>query len=262
MALPNQARRLRIGGDYRNHLLVQIELLRGDISHEELSERLGDVTERCLARYIAGKSHLTESEFRDVAKALSIEAQVLARAWASSLGLRASSQDAVNWMVSRAYQRWRLHSRVADRGVPSHPSPMAVIRAKYADRLPIRTPPLWFGSYSRCEEERDTAVNRARFARAYEMLVEFVHVGLSARDIGALRGISGERARQLMVCAAYTWARRERIDLSGKSVPFKNEVGFVKNLYAGLRFFAQQQFNDLATEALMNGLITNGDSIQ
>ena len=138
MKLPNQARQLRMGGDYRNHLLVQIELLRGDISHEELSERLGDVTERCLARYIAGKSHLTESEFRDVAKALCIDAQVLARAWASSLGLRASSKDAVSWMASRAYQRWRQHSRVADRGVPSHPSPMAVIRAKYADRLPIQ----------------------------------------------------------------------------------------------------------------------------
>jgi hypothetical protein len=261
MALPNQARQLRMGGDYRNHLLVQIELLRGDISHEDLSDRLGDVTERCLARYVAGKSHLTESEFRDVAKALSINAQVLARAWASSLGLRASSKDAASWMVSRAYQRWRQYSRVADRGVPSHPSPMAVIRARYADRLPIQSPPLWFGSYSRSEKERDTPVNRARFARAFEMLVESVHGGLSARDIGALRGISGERARQLMVCAAYTWAKRERIDLCGKSVPFKNEAGFVKNLYAGLRFFAQQQFNDLATQALMNGLITNGGQI-
>ena len=207
MAFPNQARQLRMGGDYRNHLPVQIELLRGDISHEELSERLGDVTERCLARYIAGKSHLTESEFRDVAKALSIDAQVLARAWASSLGLRASSKDAVSWMASRAYQRWRQHSRVADRGVPSHPSPMAVIRAKFADRLPIQSPPLWLGSYSRCEMERDTPVNRARFARAYEMLVESVHCDLSARDIGALRGISGARARQLMVCAAYRWQR-------------------------------------------------------
>jgi len=54
--------------DFRHHLLTQIEMLRGDISHEELSERLGDVTERSLARYIAGKSHLTESEFKEVAK--------------------------------------------------------------------------------------------------------------------------------------------------------------------------------------------------
>jgi hypothetical protein len=138
---------------------------------------------------------------------------------------------------------------------------MSVIRAKYADRLPTRTPALWFGSYSRCERERerDTPLNRARFARAYEMLVESVHGGFSARDIGALRGISGERARQLMVCAAFTWARRERIDLSGKLVPFKNEARSVKNLYAGLRFFAQQQFNDLATQALMKGPVTNGD---
>jgi hypothetical protein len=140
------------------------------------------------------------------------------------------NKDAVNWMLSRAYRRWRQHSRVADRGVPSRPSPMAVIRAKYAERLPTQTPPLWFGSYSRSEKERDTPVNRARFARAYKMLVESVHGGLSAREIGALRGISAERARQLMVCAAYTWARRERIDLSDKSVAFKNEAGFVKSL--------------------------------
>jgi hypothetical protein len=65
-----------------------------------------------------------------------------------------------------------------------------------------------------------------------------------------------------MACAAYTWARRERIDLCGKSVPFKNEAGFVKNLYAGLRFFAQHQFNDLATQAFMNVVATNGDRIQ
>ena len=135
--------------DFRHHLLTQIEMLRGAITHEEFSERLGDETERCLARYIAGKSYLTESDVRDIARALSIDAQVLARAWASSLGLRASSKDAVSWMVSRAYERWRQHSRIADRGVPSNPSPMAVIRAKYADRLPMQTPPLWLGSYRR-----------------------------------------------------------------------------------------------------------------
>ena len=126
----------------------------------------------------------------------------------------------------------------------------------------MQTPPLWLGSYRRCEKESDTPANRARFARAYEMLVESVHGGLSARDIGALRGISGERARQLMVFAAYTWARRERIDLSGKSVPFKNEARYVKNLYAGMRFFAQQEFNHLATQALMNGPNPNGDQIR
>ena len=246
--------------DFRHHLLTQIEMLRGDISHEELSERLGDVTERCLAQYIAGKSHLTESEFRKVARALSIDPKVLARAWASSLGLRASSQEPVSWMVSQAYERWRQHSRAS--GVPSSPSPITVIRAKYADRLPMRTPPLWLGSYRRCEKEADTPANRARFARAYGMLVESVHGGLSARDIGALHGISGERARQLMVFAAYTWARRERIDLSGKSVSFKNEIRYVKNLYAGMRFFAQQEFNHLATQASINGSQPNGDEIR
>jgi hypothetical protein len=245
--------------DFRHHLLTQIEMLRGDISHEELSERLGDVIERCLARYIAGKSHLTESEFRDVARALSIDPKVLARAWASSLGLRASSKDAVSWMVSRGQERWQQHSRIADRSVPSNPSPMAVIRAKYADRLPMQTPPLWLGSYRHCEKESDTPANRARFARAYEMLVESVHGGMSARDIGTQRGISGERARQLMIFAAYTWARRERIDLSGKTVPFKNEARYVKNLYAGMRFFAQQEFNRLATQGLINGPRPNGD---
>jgi hypothetical protein len=244
--------------DFRHHLLTQIEMLRGDISHEELSKRLGDVTERCLARYVADKSHLTESEFKAIAKALSIDARLLAQAWAVSLGLRASDKDAVSWMVSRAYRQWRQHSRVADRGVPSRPSPMVVIRAKYAHRLPTQTPPLWFGSYSRSEKRRDTSVNRARFARAYEMLVESVHCGLSCRNIGAMRGISGERARQLMVCAAYTWARRERIDLADKSVPFKNEAGLVKNLYAGLKFFAQQRFNDLAAQALTKGPISKG----
>lgn len=179
--------------DFRHHLLLQIEMLRGDLSHEEFSKRLGDITERCLARYVAGKAHLQESEFRLIAKALSIDAETLAQVWASSLGLRVSETEAVSQMVERAYCRWRQHSRIW--GVPSSPSPMAIIRAKYADRLPRKTPPLWFGSYSRSEKERDTPINRARFARAYEMLVDSVHGGMSAPDIGALRGISGERAR-------------------------------------------------------------------
>jgi hypothetical protein len=33
-----------------------------------------------------------------------------------------------------------------------------------------------------------------------------------------------------------------------KSVPFKSDAKLVKNLYAGLRFFAQQQFKMLALE--------------
>ncbi len=248
--------------DFRHYLLIQIEMLRGDISHEDLSKRLGDETERSLARYVAGKSHLTEDDFRRVAKALRIDAQALARAWASSLGLRAPGKEAVSWMVSQAHERWRQHARIAEGAVPSHPSPMAVIRTKYADRLPFQTPPLWFGSYSRSEEERDTPENRARFARAYEMLVESVHGGLSARDIGAMRGISGERARQLMVSAAYTWATQERIDLIRKSIAFKNEAGLVKKLYAGLRFFAQQQFNHLATQALMDAPPAKGGPLR
>jgi hypothetical protein len=56
-----------------------------------------------------------------------------------------------------------------------------------------------------------------------------------------------------MVCAAYTWARSERIDLSDKAIPFKNEAKLVRNFYAGLRFFAQRQFNVLSTQALTRG---------
>lgn len=232
--------------DFRHHLLLQIEMLRGELSHQELSARLGDVTERCLARYIAGKSYLTEGEFRDVAKALRIDAHVLASAWASSLGLRITGKNAVSWMVKNAHRRWRQHSLVGDRAVPSHPSPLAVIRAKYAARLPKETPPLCFGAHYHHCKRNDSRESRARFARAYQMLVDSVHSGMSAPDIGALRGISGSRARQLMICAAYTWAMGEGIDLSGRSVPFKNEAKFVKNLYAGLRFFGQAKFNELA----------------
>ena len=53
----------RIRGDFSVHLLMQIEMLRGDISHEQLRQKLGDVTERYLARYVAGKVHLLERDF-------------------------------------------------------------------------------------------------------------------------------------------------------------------------------------------------------
>lgn len=235
--------------DYRHHLLLQIEMMRGDISHEELSTRLGEVTERSLARYISGKSFLTESEFKVIAKALGMDPYRLAQAWATSLGLRVTGKHAVSEMVGKAHERWRQYSRVGSRAVPSTPSPMAVIRAKYADRLPWNTPPLWFGAHCDNPRRTDTPENRARFARAYTMLVESVHLDMSARDIGALRGMSGERARQLMVSAAYAWAKTEKIELSGKSVPFKSDAKAVKNLYAGLRFFAEQRFNELAAQS-------------
>jgi hypothetical protein len=124
MALQNQTQQLRMSGDYRNHLLIQIELLRCVISHEELSKRLGVVTERCLARYVAGKTHLREDEFEKIAKALAIDARMLAQAWAASLGLRPPDKDAVSWMVDRAYRHWRRHSHLAGRRVPPSPSPM------------------------------------------------------------------------------------------------------------------------------------------
>jgi hypothetical protein len=246
MATQNQTQQLRMGGDYRNHLLVQIELLRCVISHEELSKRLGDVTERCLARYVAGKTHLREDEFGKIAKALTIDARMLAQAWAASLGLRPLDKDAVSQMVDRAYRHWRRHSRLAARRVPPSPSPMTVIRAKYADRLPRQTPPLWFNSF---HDKKPTREGRQRFARAYGMLVEFVHAHQSQRDVGAMHGVSGIRAAQLMRRAAYTWAKSEGIDLIyDESVSFKNDRKLVKNFYAGLRFFAQQQFDALTSQ--------------
>ena len=232
--------------DFQNHLLMQIEMLRADISHQELSKRLGCRTERCLARYVVGSTHLRVVEFREIAKALNIDPRALAQQWAASLGLRVSEKSAVCDMVREAFCDWKRHTRI--RGVPSSPSRMTVIRVKYADRLPRQAPPLWFGSYSQSDPTKDTPANRERFARAYEMLVESVHDNRSHRDIGALRGISGERARQLMTRAAYTWGRSVGIDfLSDKgSVPFKNDAKYVKNLYAGLRFVAQQQSGVLA----------------
>ncbi|MEI9981686.1 MAG: helix-turn-helix domain-containing protein [Edaphobacter sp.] len=241
--------------DFRHHLLIQIEMLRGDISHEELSKRLGDVTERYLARYIAGKAHLLERDFYQLAKALAINPRVLAERWAIACGLRVptplSDKDVVEWIRQRAYRHWRRHSRLAARRVPPSPSPMTVIRAKYADLLPRQTPPLWFNSFG---NKKPTREGRRRFARAYEMLVEFVHSHQSQRNVGAIHGLSGVRAAQLMRRAAYTWAKSEGIDLiSDKSVPFKNDRKLVKNLYAGLRFFAQQQFDALAAQADMEG---------
>jgi hypothetical protein len=123
---------------------------------------------------------------------------------------------------------------------------MTVIRAKYADRLPRQTPPLWFNSF---RNKKPTREGRQRFVRAYEMLAEFVHAHQSQRDVGAMHGLSGIRAAQLMRRAAYIWAKSEGIDLIyDKSVPFKNDRKLVKNLYAGLRLFAQQQFDALTSQ--------------
>ena len=85
------------------------------------------------------------------------------------------------------------------------------------------------------------------------MLVEFVHAQQSQRNVGAMHGLSGIRAGQLMRRTAYTWAKSEGIDLNyDKPVPFKNERKLVKNLYAGLRFFAQQQFDTLTSQVERN----------
>jgi hypothetical protein len=229
--------------DYANHLLLQIEMLRTDISHEELSKRLGDPTERCLARYIAGKTHLQKQDLARLAEALRIAPEMLARAWSRSLGQRLPEKDGVGYMIELAYRDWRRSARVY--GVPPHPSPMTIIRVKYAHQLSRQTPLLWFGKAG--NRGKDTSEGRKCFARAYEMLVEFVHENRSQRDIGAMRGLSGERARQLMQCAAYTWARSEGLNLAGDmSVAFKYEARLVKNLYAGLRFVAQYSVAELS----------------
>lgn len=227
-------------------------MLRGDISHAELSKGLGDVTERYLARYVAGKVHLLERDFYQLAKALGIYPRVLAKEWAVACGLRMpprlSDKEAAEWIRQRAYRHWRQYSRIARlpaNRVPPDPSPMTIIRQKYADILPRKAPRLSFGSHS---TPKSTPEGRQQFARAYRMLVQFVHEGESQRTIGAMHGISGERARQLMVSAAYAWARRAGIDLVGdRSVPFKNDAKLVKNLYAGLRFCAERQFTELET---------------
>lgn len=125
---------------------------------------------------------------------------------------------------------------------------MTIIREKYADILPCKTPRLNFGSHSTL---KSTPEGRQQFARAYRMLVQFVYDGESQKTIGAMHGISGERVRQLMVSAAYAWARSAGIDLLGdRSVPFKNDAKLVKNLYAGLRFYAERQFAELETEGI------------
>ena len=240
-----------IRGDFSLHLLTQIEILRGDISHEELSKRLGDVTERYLARYVAGKVHLLERDFYQLAQALSIRPRVLAEQWAAACGLRVrarlSDKDAVEWMRQRAYHHWARHSRLAGNRVPPSPSPMTIIREKYADRLPRKTPRLTF-YFDKGKSPISEA--RKRFARAYEMLVQFVHDHESQRTIGAMHGIGPTRARRLMRSAAYTWARNQGINLScDKSVPFKADAKLVRNLYAGLRFFAQQQFAALDAQS-------------
>jgi transcriptional regulator with XRE-family HTH domain len=188
--------------DFRDQLLLQIEMLRAGISHQELSARLGYEAERSLANYIAGKAHLREDVLKKIAEALSIDPSILAQQWASSLGLGLSAKNAVKAILDRAFSEYQKRKRTA--GVPPRPSPMVTIRAKYADRLSRETPPLWFVSNG---NRGRTTVGCARFARAYEMLLEFVHDDRSQRDIGALRGISGERARQLMQIAAYIWAK-------------------------------------------------------
>jgi hypothetical protein len=231
--------------NFHHHLLMQIKMLRGGISHEQLSKRFGEITERNLARYAAGKRRLLEREISEIAKAFFIDPQVMAQQWGQSLALPVPTNDPLGYMQKQAFHCFLRHTHL--QGVPPRPSPVTILRTKYADRLTRQTPPLWFGPQG--SGNKDTPLGRERFARAYQMLTEAVHDGRLQRDIGALRGFSRQRARKLMMRAANVWAKSEGIDLPrDHSVPSKNDARLVKNLYAGLRFFAQQQFNRLALE--------------
>ena len=136
-----------MGKDLRNHLLMQIDIRRCLICREELSKRLGNATEHCPARNIAGKRHQCADEFEKIAKALTIDARILAQEWAPSRSLRLPDEDAVNRMVDRAYRHWRRNSRLIARRASPSPSPMTVLCAKYADCHPRETPALWFNSF-------------------------------------------------------------------------------------------------------------------
>jgi cyanate lyase len=105
--------------DFRNHLLLQVEMLRAGISHEELSNKLGPLAERHLAAYIAGKAHLMEEDFKRLAHALSKDAQTLAEQWAISLGLglNYSRRTAAECMLRKAYREHQRFGRKV--GVPS-----------------------------------------------------------------------------------------------------------------------------------------------
>ena len=70
----------------------QIESLRGDFSHEALGKKLGNIAERRLARYFAGKGSLLEDDFRELARALKIDPEPFARQNSETLGGGRESQ--------------------------------------------------------------------------------------------------------------------------------------------------------------------------
>ena len=64
----------------------QIESLRDDVSHLALGKKLGDIAERQLARYFAGKGSLLEDDLRKRARALKIDPELYARQNSETLG--------------------------------------------------------------------------------------------------------------------------------------------------------------------------------
>jgi hypothetical protein len=158
--------------DFRNHLLLQIEMLRVGIPHKELSKSLGPWMERCLVRYL-----------------------------------------------SRRMQ-----------GVSPQPSPEAAIREISPDCLPRQAPPPCAGFHR--------PGGGRQFLRSSEMLVRLVHGKLSYRKIS--RGKAQQLRRRQSPARAWAGSIELR---------WQKEARYVRNLYAGLLFFAQRLFAVQATPA-------------
>ena len=89
---------------------------------------------------------------------------------------------------------------------------------------------------------------RTNFHHHLLMQIEMLRGDISHEELSKRLGEITER-NLARYAAGNVWAKSEGIDLTNDhSVPFKNDAKLVKNLYAGLRFFAQQQFNRLALE--------------
>jgi transcriptional regulator with XRE-family HTH domain len=228
---------------FRRHLLMQIEALRirAGICHEELSARLGSFAERKLATYIIGNEPLLAPEIEAIARAFGIDGQTLAQSWAKSLELPIPKSKALSEMHIAARRHCAKNGGAMS--PPSPPSFLAVVRAKYSDRLPLTPPPLWstlsFG-------KKHDLKYRNRLSRGYEMLVEAVHDKRTTKEIATHRGISAAGALQMMRDAACQWAKREGVDLSmdARLMPRKQDAKKIKEFYVALRAISEQAHDD------------------
>jgi hypothetical protein len=215
--------------DWNSALIAVIRELRSRprLSDEELSKRLGPSAERALARYTVRKSHLQREDFVTIADALEVEPQRLARMWASAVNSTIVRNDPVQDVLLHTY----LHESQRRPGVPASPSPITVIRGKYATRLPREVPPLWVLTTDAGEP---TPKAREIFVRGYTMLVQAVLDNMTFKEIGAVAGIQATRATALMERAAYAWARSEGIDLLRQTIPWKNEDRTIAQFYSAI----------------------------